>query len=258
MRPADGSWPLSDLELLELQAELSMDDRRRLARTCGVLIASSGAGQLIFIGSGIPAPLAPALTAAANSSPIAARPDEEPTALAACRTILARFCAPLACSAGPSYLIEPSVHAQTRALLVRSDTPMTQRPPLCNPGNWEPDEWDKLLDGTLGPWAMAMVDERVVSLCHTPARMTERAAECGVWTDPHHRGRGYAGAVTAAWAQILHPSGRSLFYSTDRQNSASQQVAARLQLRLIGWTWRLASATAGPPDHRHPLSTRSG
>jgi GNAT superfamily N-acetyltransferase len=123
-----------------------------------------------------------------------------------------------------------------------------------NPGNWAPDEWDDLLDGVLGPWAMAVVDGRAASICHTPLPMTARAAECGVWTDPAYRGRGYAAAVTAAWADILQPSRRALFYSTDAGNRASQRVAARLQLRPLGWTWRLARTEPGPREHRHPLS----
>ena len=39
------------------------------------------------------------------------------------------------------------------------------------------------------------------------------------------------------------PSGRYLFYSTDATNLASQGVAARLNLRLIGWIWTLSRTT---------------
>jgi predicted GNAT family acetyltransferase len=89
---------------------------------------------------------------------------------------------------------------------------------------------------------MAAVDDQVISLCHS-ARLTEVAAEAGVWTDPRHRGHGLAAATTAAWASLLAPTGRQLFYSTSADNRSSQQVTARLGLRCIGWTWQVRSQT---------------
>lgn len=249
--------PVTDLALLELQAEMAMDDRRRLAGICGVTIAAAHDGHTVFIGSAIPDTLVPALVDAVDASPRAAAPDREPPALGACRDILAAWCAPLSLAAGPAYLIQPDVRMATRTDIARSDASPGRRLRSLNPGNWDHEEWGELLDGDLGPWTMAVVDGSVVSICHTPRRMTERAAECGVWTDPAARGRGYAAAVTAAWADILRPSGRNLFYSTDAQNLSSQRVAARLQLRPLGWTWSLTSATLGQHAHRHPLSRRS-
>ncbi|MGH2583977.1 MAG: GNAT family N-acetyltransferase [Dehalococcoidia bacterium] len=250
------SPPLTDLDLLELQAEMSMDNRRRIAGACGVTIAVARDGQRLFIGSDVPDTLVAALVAAVDRSPLAPVPDVGPPALGACRAIVESCCGPLSVEAGPSYLIEGNVQFALRAEIVRSDAPPDERLRRLNPGNWEPDEWGELLGGVLGPWAMAVGGRRVVSICHTPARMTERAAECGVWTQPDYRGRGYAAAVTAAWAEILRPSGRYLFYSTDAENVSSQRVAARLGLRLIGWMWRLSSAGGGQSDQRHPLSRR--
>jgi RimJ/RimL family protein N-acetyltransferase len=246
----------TDLDLLEVQAEMAMDGRRRLAGTCGVTIAAAHEGQRLFIGSEIPDRLVPALVEAVDRSPPTSVPDAEPPALRQCRAILAGVCAPLSLAAGPSYVIEATVRVQTGIDVARSDAAPGQWLRHSNPGNWERDEWDELVDGTLGPWAIAVVDGRVVSICHTPGRMTERAAECGVWTHADHRGRGYAAAVTATWADILRPSGRALFYSTDAGNLSSQRVAARLKLRPIGWTWRLTRADLGPRDHGHPLSRR--
>jgi RimJ/RimL family protein N-acetyltransferase len=257
MDSPQASRPLTDLELLELQTERSMDDRRRLAGVCGVTIATTSDGQILFVGSDVPDTLVPALVDAVETSPRASAPGREPPALAACRAILAPCCAPLSLNAGPSYLIEPHVRVEPRTPIARSDASPSERPRHLNPGNWDRDAWGELLDGALGPWAMAVVDGRIVSICHTPGRMTERAAECGVWTHPDYRGRGYAAAVTATWADILRPSGRYLFYSTDARNLSSQRVAARLQLRPIGWTWNLSRATRGRRDHRHPLSRRS-
>jgi RimJ/RimL family protein N-acetyltransferase len=123
---------------------------------------------------------------------------------------------------------------------------------IANPGNWQPVEWDELLDGKLGPWAIAVDGGRVSSICHTPRPMTERAAECGVWSHPEFRGRGHAAAVTAAWAELVRPSGRHLFYSTDETNRSSQRVAERLALPLLGWMGR---APEEEHDHIHPLSS---
>jgi RimJ/RimL family protein N-acetyltransferase len=249
--------PLTDLELLEIQEEMSMDDRGRLAGVCGVTIAVARDGQALFVGAEVPDALVPALVDAVDRSPLVSAPDIEPPGLAACREILAPCCAPLSMNAGPYYLFEPEVRTRTRTPIVRSDRAPNGRLRQLNPGNWGEQEWEELLAGELGPWAMAQVDGRVVSICHTPRPMTERAAECGVWTHPDYRGRGYATEVTGTWAEILRPSGRYLFYSTDARNLSSQHVAARLGLRPIGWTWHLGRADPGQHDNRHPLSRQS-
>ena len=123
----------------------------------------------------------------------------------------------------------------------------------ANPGDWLPVECDELLDGHLGPWAMATQRGRVVSICHTPGPVTPRGAECGVWTHSAFRGRGNAAAVTAAWASVMRPTGRHLFYSTDAENLSSQRVARRLNLRPLGWTWRLGRPR-DDVERAHPLS----
>jgi RimJ/RimL family protein N-acetyltransferase len=257
MDPRQAPPPRTDLELFKIEAERSMDDRYRLAGACGVKISTTRDGQLLFVGSEVPDSFVPALIDAVDRSPLALAPDREPSALATCREILEPACAPLSVHAGPTYLIEPQVRAERRRWIVRSDSFASERLRHHNPGNWEPDEWHDLLDGALGPWAMAVVEGRIASICHTPLPMTQQAAECGVWTHPDYRGRGYAAEVTATWADVLRASGRCLFYRTDAQNISSQRVAARLRLRLIGWTWDLARADPGPRDNRHPLSRRS-
>lgn len=246
--------PLTDLELLALQAGMSMDAHGRLAGVRSIMIATARVGQLLFVGSDVPDALVPALVDAVSTSPRAPAPHLEPPAIAACRAILEPSCAPLFPDAGPSYLIPPDIQAEVAAYISRSDRSPTEPLRALNPGNWGDGEWDELLDGTLGPWAMAVADGRVVSICHTPRRMTEHAAECGVWTHPEYRGQGYASATTADWADVLRPSGRHLFYSTDWDNRHSQRVAARLRLRPIGWMWSLTGAKRLPQERRHPLN----
>ena len=77
---------------------------------------------------------------------------------------------------------------------------------------------------------MAMVvDGASASVCFS-ARSTSDASEAGVETLPEHRGRRYAGAVTAAWAAEVRRQGRIPLYSTSWTNHASRRVAARLGL----------------------------
>ena len=77
---------------------------------------------------------------------------------------------------------------------------------------------------------MAMVvDGASASVCFS-ARSTREASEAGVETLPEHRGRRYAGAVTAAWAAEVRRQGRIPLYSTSWTNHASRRVAARLGL----------------------------
>ncbi len=127
-------------------------------------------------------------------------------------------------------------------LVTSADGPLPELA-AARPPNWDDDEWDRLVAGDLGPWAIALVGDRAASICHTPGGVTADAAEAGVWTHPENRGRRLAELTTSAWAQLASATRRHLFYSTDRDNAASQRVAAHLGLRRIGWGWKL---TPGP------------
>jgi RimJ/RimL family protein N-acetyltransferase len=245
-----------DLELLAIQGEGSFDGRGRIARAYGVTIACAAASpadrQALWIGAEVPERLVPELRAIFQAAGPAQDPAQPPPALEPCARLLG---AGLSRSAGPSFLIE-GTPPQSPFHLIRSDASARDRLREANPGNWHPVEWGELLQGRLGPWVMAIEGDLVVSICHTPTPVTARAAECGVWTLPGFRGRGYAAAVTAEWAALLRPSGRNLFYSTDGDNRASQAVTRRLNLRLLGWTWRLARPR--PTRTVHPLCSLHG
>jgi RimJ/RimL family protein N-acetyltransferase len=99
------------------------------------------------------------------------------------------------------------------------------------------------VDERRGPWAAVAVkghneSEEVTSVCST-ARCSDEGAEAGTWTEPRYRGRGYASFATAAWASVMLPTRRALFYCTDEWNMSSRGVAARLGLRSIGWMWKV-------------------
>jgi len=93
--------------------------------------------------------------------------------------------------------------------------------------------------GLASPWVVAIVDGRVAAVCET-ARSTPRSVEAGVWTYEPHRRQGLGAAVTAAWSARV--AGRTAFYSTSWDNTASQGVARRLGLRPIGHWWQLSRA----------------
>ena len=234
-----------DLELLRIEIEMLFDQRGRVEDRWGLTIATTSEGQLLFVGSPVEDDVTQELKHAFDASTHDRDPTMEPPALRACEAVITARELKVERGCGPHYLFPPGTTFEPPSRVVRSDVnevaPLRDR----NPGNWAADEWNELLDGKLGPWAMAVVDERIVSIAHTPRRMTNRAAECGVWTDADFRGRGHAASVAAAWSRILEPTGRHLFYSTSHDNRSSQAVATRrLKLREIGWTWTLTRATA--------------
>jgi RimJ/RimL family protein N-acetyltransferase len=246
--------PPGKFELLAIQAEGSRDDRGRIVGSRGITIACADNAQALWIGAELPDAVATELTAAFDRAPRTI-PTEAPPALALCERILGDTS--LERTAGPIYLIPPDTQFASALDIERSDASRGDALRQANPGNWHPVEWTELLDGKLGPWAIATAGDRVASICHTPGPVTPRAAECGVWTDPELRGRGHAAAVTAAWAELVRDSSLYLFYSTSAENRSSQAVAHRLQLELLGWTWRLAP----PPDddlRLHPLCSLRG
>jgi hypothetical protein len=99
---------------------------------------------------------------------------------------------------------------------------------------------DVLADlSTSRPCIAAIENGEAVSVCFS-ARNTPRAAEAGVHTAPPFRGRGYASAVTVAWALAIRERGAIPLYSTSWENLASRAVARRLGLILYGSDWELS------------------
>jgi hypothetical protein len=248
-------------ELLAIQLDGWIDARGRLRDNYGVRIAVpvrvtgdrivADDVPIVWIGDGVPDVLADELAATIEGAlpsvdvelPVTTEPAPPPV-IETCRSLLGD----VKISAGPSYVIDPGVQLASTVEIVSAGDRLRD----ANPGNWDPVEWTELLDGRLGPWAIAIVDGRAVSICHTPVPLTARAAECGVWTDPAFRGRGYAAATAAAWVPLVRAPDRQLFYATDADNRSSQRVAARLGARPIGWTWQIKRPRRSTPDV-HPL-----
>ncbi|MDQ6671543.1 MAG: hypothetical protein M3069_12475 [Chloroflexota bacterium] len=238
MMPSAGP---SDLELLQMEIEIWANDDRQRRGGPDLVIASSSVGNSARAGTAVPDDLAATLVNVVSSSPPVSDLSSPPPMLEHCRQLLEARLGPIELrqASGPSYLITETIGFRSEATLVRSDASDVAVLRSANPGNWGAQEWDQLLDGLLGPWVMATHHGEVISICHTPAS-SARGAEAGTWTRPDFRGQGHAAATTAAWALLMRPSGRYLFYSTSRTNVSSQRVAARLHLRPIGWLWQLA------------------
>ncbi|MDP3854977.1 GNAT family N-acetyltransferase [Phenylobacterium sp.] len=81
---------------------------------------------------------------------------------------------------------------------------------------------------------LAQVDAgQAVAICAS-VRISDAVHCAGVETHPDHRRRGHAVAVVGAWVGAVRDLGATPFYSTSWDNLASQRVAYRLGLRLVG------------------------
>lgn len=242
--------PRSDLALLrtEMAVLWDLDDRHRLHGPPELVVATTTDAIMAAVGAGIPDHLAAAvLDIAVHATP--SPPAHPPAIMRRCHELLADT-APgtLTLSGGPSYLVCPPLGSHPPVPVLRSDSHNAHSVRSLRPDNWEPQEWDELVGGSAGaPWAMVVQDGQVVSICHTPRR-TPTGAEAGTWTAPAFRGRGYAAAATAAWADLLAADCPYLFYSTSADNRSSQRVAERLGLRHLGWLWKLVRAQDTVPD----------
>lgn len=213
---------------LEMETLWGSDERGRVLAAHHLVAGVTADEVVVRYGSSEPDELVAQLAA------VAADPADLAPFLAECQRVLDGVYGSTVLNSGPGYLIPDGLAYESDADFVDSSAPR----PLPRPDNWEPDEWQELLAGTLGPWAIAVADDdRVAAVAHTPASI-DRAAEIGIWTHPDFRGRGLAAATTARWAEVA--KGRTLFYSTSADNLSSQRVAGRLGLERLGWLWKIS------------------
>lgn len=125
---------------------------------------------------------------------------------------------------GPAYTFPDQAGSSGQGVLISEANLHLLEGPFAGLRNW----WRSYQP------CLAIVEQgQVVSICFS-SRTSAYAAEAGVETAPEFRGRGYASAVVARWAEVVRQSGRRPLYSTSWDNTASQGVARKLGLVLYG------------------------
>lgn len=241
---------MDDAALLRIETDTlwAHDARGRMTHVRGdpsrpaplLAVGTAGGAWLVDVGAVVDDAMASAIRAYVDTLPPAPDRRVPAEAIARCAAMLDASPDAIKFEGGVGFLLPDGVAFDSGAPIVTSASPAADRARLLAPpeANWRDDEWAALLADRLGAFAMALAaDGSVISICHC-ARLTDVAAEAGVWTHPDHRGQRHAVAVTAAWASLLQPSIPYRFYSTSEANAASQRVAAHLGAREIGWVWR--------------------
>ena len=225
---------MNPLELMRIDADTSFtyDARGRLLRTNEppayarrpaprVFVGRTLTGAVVRFGAAVPDALVSELQTLLSAEP----PPRELGAPLACRSGLLAALGPVTEERGG-----PAYDASNALTPRESVTPITtaNRELARDTYPWlfeEVADWQ--------PCFGVVRDAAVVSVCFS-ARSGPRAAAAGVDTLPDFRQRGYAAAVSAAWARAMVASGRLALYSTGWENLASQGVARRLHLPMFG------------------------
>lgn len=87
----------------------------------------------------------------------------------------------------------------------------------------------------------AIADGKAVSICAS-VKAVEGAHEAGVETLISHRGKGFAAAAVSAWAGAVQRLRATPFYGAAFDNLASQAVARRHRMDLVGSELTIACA----------------
>jgi RimJ/RimL family protein N-acetyltransferase len=232
------------VELLETElAVIWSAGRRDPEAPPSVVIGDAGDALVLAVRDDVDEDTAGRLRQVAGSLPV-------PHVASAVGDLLRPTLGPLEVTVGPSYdAADPAEQPPPiTGRLIRSDRPDPAVAGLRVPPTWEPDDWQYLLGGGYGPWAMVVEGDRVLSLCHS-ARFAPAGVEAGTWTAEDARGLGLAAAATAAWADACRVVPGQVFYSTSAANLSSQGVAARLKLPLLGRLWKFRPAAEGDGPH---------
>ena len=181
-------------------------------------------GHVARFGASVPDALVQRLEEIIEREPLVADLSPEPASMDELRAALSQH-APVSREAGgPAYQFPESIAVPDNVVqLTDSNLDLVM------------DTFKWLYDDLPGwaPGFAVVEDGAAVSVCYS-SRIGINAAEAGVDTLPDYRGRGYAVAVTAAWAAAIRATGRIPLYSTAWDNLASQAVAQRLGLIMYG------------------------
>jgi len=127
-------------------------------------------------------------------------------------------------SFGPTYYFAKVSPAETDTILIDEHNAYLLASGL---DDWIPDVPHRQ------PFVAVVENGKAVSVCAS-VRITDTAHEAGVETLPDYRGRGFARAAAARWAQAVDRLGALPMYSTWIENVASQRVAQSLDLVQYG------------------------
>ena len=227
---------------LHLETLYVLDERRRIVHTRepgavhGPLFAFvRGVSTCAWaVRDDVPDEIARALAAAAPSGAPAPVSRDTPTFAARARVLLVDAASAHAQHvevAGPAYAFPDPLPAGDG---VRIDDEARLAPAFRG---WSPGE----IAAGRAP-LLAIVEDGVPgSICFC-ARRSAVAAEAGVETVEHARGRGLAPRVVAAWAAAVRAEGLVPLYSTSWENPASLAVARKLGLTMYASTWSVLDA----------------
>lgn len=247
--PAPSAWNLIELEV---QTRFELAPSERIAREAApdgspgplMFLASCTAGVIVRFGEELDERLVQELSAlAAREAPLPPG-GGAPVHLERYLEVL-RQLGPVKSSSGLSFHLPNGTVAPSGATIVTSGTPEAEdlearlalegMPPGLLERNYRhvADLWP--------PYCLLLQDGEIACLAFA-SRLGSKGVELGLETLPDYRGRGLAAVATAAWSR--HPAlrNRTLFYSTAQSNLASQRVAAKLGLPLIGPTWEISRA----------------
>jgi RimJ/RimL family protein N-acetyltransferase len=183
-------------------------------------------GNLCRFRHDVPDDIVAELTALFNREPIPPDLRTPPVYLAAYQKILASHAPTRVAEHGPAYyfpaVISPPADIETTRM-TRENAPMLQ----ANFG------WMIPALHLMPPVYAVVQAGAAVAVCFS-SRIPSVADEAGVNTLEAYRGRGYAAAVVASWANAIRGLGRIPLYSTSWGNTASQSVARKLGLIMYG------------------------
>jgi hypothetical protein len=206
-------------------------------------LAGCASGNVSGVGSDVADGVAAEIAALLATEPPFVIRSSPPKYLDRYMELLSRDAAAPTSNPGLIYVLPNGLSDESGVSLVSSDSNEGQRLQTSYSTHGMPDQLVKLgfrnVSDLWLPWCMALQEGEVVSAAFA-ARLSEAGACLGVVTVPAFRGQGYAAAATAGWSRLPSLASRALFYSTDQGNVSSQRVIARLGLRYLGASLRLA------------------
>jgi RimJ/RimL family protein N-acetyltransferase len=225
---------LSVLALMALKADalFSYDERGRMVgsnepdpvRAPRLFLGRTAEGSVWRVRDDLPDEMVAEIGHILADEPALGEPQQRPASFAALCDLLTREAPVAEIWEGPAYHFPPTIPEPDGVVAIDGGNVFLLEPHF-------PDTVAYM--GEREPYAVVVEDDVAIAACFS-ARSAAEAAEAGVHTEEPFRGRGYAGMVTAAWANAIRAQGRVPIYSTSWDNLASQAVARKLGLRLFG------------------------